>query len=97
LTRRLCEMHDAYPVSLEPDGEGGVVVSFPDVPEVHTQGENREDALEQAEDALIVASAFTSTRVLRCRGRARRHGGRWWPCRRGCRPSSRSRRRCARL
>jgi antitoxin HicB len=48
-------MHYAYPVSLEPDDDGGVVVSFPDVPEVHTQGEDREDALEQAEDALVVA------------------------------------------
>ena len=47
-------MHYAYPVSLEPD-DGDVVVSFPDVPEVHTQGEDREDALEQAEDALVVA------------------------------------------
>lgn len=48
-------MHYAYPVSLEPDDDGGGVVSFPDVPEVHTQGEDREDALEQAEDALVVA------------------------------------------
>ena len=48
-------MHYAYPVSLEPDDDGGVVVSFPDVPEAHTQGEDREDALEQAEDALVVA------------------------------------------
>ncbi len=49
-------MHYAYPVTLEPDDEaGGFVVRFPDVPEVHTQGADREDALEQAEDALVVA------------------------------------------
>jgi len=49
-------MHYAYPVNLEPDeDDGGFVVTFPDLPEVHTQGADREDALEQSEDALVVA------------------------------------------
>ncbi|TVQ36400.1 MAG: type II toxin-antitoxin system HicB family antitoxin [Geminicoccaceae bacterium] len=49
-------MHYAYPVTLEPDAEvGGFVVRFDDVPAVHTQGDDLDHALEQAEDALVVA------------------------------------------
>jgi len=44
-----------YPVTLTPAEEGGFVVSFPDVPEALTQGENREDALARAVDALETA------------------------------------------
>lgn len=44
-----------YPVVLSPAEEGGFVVSFPDVPEALTQGENREDALARAVDALETA------------------------------------------
>lgn len=46
-----------YPVKLEPDS-GGFVVSFPDIPEALTQGDNREDALEMARDALVTAFEF---------------------------------------
>jgi antitoxin HicB len=48
----------AYPVLLTPaEGDGGFVVSFPDVPEAITQGEDTADALAQAEDALEEAIA----------------------------------------
>jgi antitoxin HicB len=42
----------SYPVTLTPDVAGEYVVTFKDVPEAITQGENLDDALEQAEDAL---------------------------------------------
>src|SRR5581483_6294649 len=44
-----------YPVKLERDTNGTILVSFPDVPEAHTFGEDREDALARAEDALETA------------------------------------------
>ena len=44
-----------YPVILEPAGEGGFVVTFPDVPEAITQGEDEEEALLRAQDALETA------------------------------------------
>jgi antitoxin HicB len=47
-----------YPVILEPQAEGGFVVTFPDVPEAVTQGEDREEALLYAVDALETALSF---------------------------------------
>ncbi|CAN2039573.1 Antitoxin HicB 1 [Candidatus Magnetomoraceae bacterium gMMP-15] len=45
-----------YPVELTPDEEdGGFVVTFPDVPEAITQGEDRDEALLYARDALETA------------------------------------------
>ena len=44
----------AYPVELTPDG-GAVVVTFPDVPEAITFGEDDSDALLRAVDALETA------------------------------------------
>lgn len=42
-----------YPAVLEPDTEvGGFVVTFPDVPEAITQGNDLTDALRQAVDCL---------------------------------------------
>lgn len=41
-----------YPVKLEPDTNGTVRVSFPDFPEVNTFGDDEEDALARAVDAL---------------------------------------------
>jgi antitoxin HicB len=42
-----------YPVVLTPDQvDGGFVVTFPDVPEAITQGDDLADALAQASDAL---------------------------------------------
>lgn len=46
-----------YPVTLTPDS-GGYVVSFPDIPEAHTQGNTREEALANALDALITSFEF---------------------------------------
>ena len=47
----------AYPCNLTPDEDGGLVATFPDVPEAITCGENRSQALEMAEDALATALA----------------------------------------
>jgi antitoxin HicB len=41
-----------YPAHLEPQEEGGYVVTFPDIPEAITQGESVEDALLHAADVL---------------------------------------------
>ena len=42
-----------YPAMLTPDEQdGGFVVTFPDVPEAITQGEDVSDALQQAADCL---------------------------------------------
>ena len=47
-----------YPFKLEAAEEGGFVVSFPDIPEAITQGEDQDDALLQAADALETALDF---------------------------------------
>ena len=47
-----------YPVRLKPEKEGGYVVTFPDIPEAITQGEDVEDALMHARDALESALEF---------------------------------------
>jgi antitoxin HicB len=44
-----------YPVTLEPDDNGTILVSFPDIPEAVTCGDNEADALIHAQDALITA------------------------------------------
>ena len=49
-------MRYAYPCELTPE-DGGFTVSFPDVPEALTSGDDRLDALRMAEDALAVALA----------------------------------------
>ncbi len=49
----------AYPVTLTPDEEiGGFVVSFKDIPEAITQGEDLEESLQMAQDALETALDF---------------------------------------
>lgn len=40
-----------YPITLEPDDDT-IMVTFPDFPEAHTFGEDREEALRRAPDAL---------------------------------------------
>ena len=45
----------AYPCELTPDGDGGLVSLFPDVPEAITGGKDRTEALTMAEDALAIA------------------------------------------
>jgi antitoxin HicB len=47
-----------YPVELAPAAEGGWVVTFPDVPEAITQGEDRAESLLHARDALETALDF---------------------------------------
>ena len=51
--------HDfSYPILLAADeAEGGFVVSFPDLPEAITQGDDEADALAQGADALEEAVA----------------------------------------
>ncbi len=48
-------MLQAYPVVLKPDGDGGVMARFPDVPEAMTVGADEANALQWAQDALVVA------------------------------------------
>lgn len=47
-----------YPVRLKAAEEGGYIVIFPDIPEAITQGEDVEDALVHAADALESALDF---------------------------------------
>lgn len=47
-----------YPVNLSKAEEGGFFVEFPDIPEALTQGETKEEALENALDALVTAFEF---------------------------------------
>jgi len=47
-----------YPVHLQPAIEGGFVVSFPDVPEAITQGDDEAEALLRAVYALETAMEF---------------------------------------
>ncbi|HUA97747.1 MAG TPA: type II toxin-antitoxin system HicB family antitoxin [Terracidiphilus sp.] len=47
-----------YPVRLEAAEEGGYIVTFPDIPEAVTQGEDIEDALMHGADALESALEF---------------------------------------
>ena len=44
--------HFNYPVKLTKQKKGGFLVEFPDLPEAITQGENKEDAQEQAVEAI---------------------------------------------
>ncbi len=46
-----------YPVNLTPD-DGAILVTFPDVPEAITQGEDEDEALLYAIDALETALSF---------------------------------------
>ncbi|EXJ15094.1 type II toxin-antitoxin system HicB family antitoxin [Imhoffiella purpurea] len=47
-----------FPVTLEAQPEGGFVATFPDVPEAITQGEDEDEALLYAVDALETALTF---------------------------------------
>jgi antitoxin HicB len=44
-----------YPVKLERDTNDTILVTFPDVPEAHTFGEDKDEALMHAVDALETA------------------------------------------
>jgi antitoxin HicB len=45
-------MDFAYPARLESEPDGRYTVTFPDLPDAITQGENREDAIAMAADCL---------------------------------------------
>ena len=45
-------MSRTYTIILEPAEEGGFVVTVPALPEVGTQGETRDEALENAREAI---------------------------------------------
>lgn len=47
-----------YPVVIKAQPEGGFVATFPDVPEAITQGEDRDETLLYAVDALESALSF---------------------------------------
>jgi antitoxin HicB len=47
----------SYPVRLAPDDNGTVLATFPDVPEAVTFGDDEDDALLHAVDALLTALA----------------------------------------
>jgi antitoxin HicB len=51
-------MRYAYPYDLTPQPEGGFTVTFPDLPEAVTQGEDEDEAAAMAEDALVTALSF---------------------------------------
>ncbi|MCC2665482.1 MAG: type toxin-antitoxin system HicB family antitoxin [Geminicoccaceae bacterium] len=53
----------AYPVVLEPDDNGTLLVTFPDVPEAVTFGEDEGDALKRAVDALETMCCSTGRRA----------------------------------
>ena len=53
-----------YPVKLTKQKEGGYLVQFPDLPEAITQGENIEDALNEAMDCLEEAIAHRISKKL---------------------------------
>lgn len=46
-----------YPVTIECDGNTWMA-SFPDIPEALTNGDSREEALQEAKDALLTAFEF---------------------------------------
>jgi len=48
-------MLQSYPVILTPDKNGTVIAEFPDVPEALTVGADNTNALQWAQDALVVA------------------------------------------
>jgi antitoxin HicB len=47
-----------YPANCTPGDDGRYVVTFRDIPEAITQGDNEYEALEMAKDALVTAMDF---------------------------------------
>jgi antitoxin HicB len=47
-----------YPATFEPVEGGKILVTFPDVDEALSQGDNEQDALAMAEDALVTIFAY---------------------------------------
>lgn len=64
-----------YPIELEPDTNGTLVVSFPDLPWVTTFGQNEADAILHAKDALDTALEYLIRERQRIPLPSRRKGG----------------------
>jgi antitoxin HicB len=47
-----------YPMHLEAAEEGGFIISFPDIPEAHSQAEDEVEAIRRGTDALETALEF---------------------------------------
>src|ERR1700733_8921116 len=64
----------SYPIELTPDSNGTLLVTFPDVPEAITVGENEDDADVQALDALEAALEiyFSEKRFIPLPSKAKR-------------------------
>ena len=45
----------AWPTELQPQEDGSILVSYPDIPEALTEGETEAEALAEAQDCLIAA------------------------------------------
>ena len=50
-------MRLTYPIKLEPDGNGTLLVTCPALPEVTTFGEDEAQAIERARDAIEAIAA----------------------------------------
>jgi antitoxin HicB len=63
-----------YPVILEPDTNGTILVSFPDFPEAHTFGDDENEALARASDLLedVLADYIETRRDIPPPSKARR-------------------------
>jgi antitoxin HicB len=76
-----------YAVTLAPDNNGTLLVTVPDLPEAVTFGEDREDALARAVDAI--ETALMGAMAAREDIPPPKSSGRtMWPCRRSSRPRS---------
>jgi antitoxin HicB len=64
----------SYPIELAPDSNGTLLVTFPDVPEAITVGEDEADAMVQALDALEAALEiyFSEKRFIPLPSKAKR-------------------------
>ena len=56
--RLLVDATRTYTVILEPDIEGGFVVHVPALPEVCTQGDSEQEALDNAREAIELAIGY---------------------------------------
>ncbi len=65
-----------YPVKLKRDTNDTILVSFPDFPEAHTWGEDKEDAFQRAVDVLetVIQGYMTDKRAIPSPRRRRGNG-----------------------
>ena len=60
--RRHIELDKTYSITLRPEPEGGFTVRVPALPEIVTYGENEEEALAMAKDAIELSLASRKER-----------------------------------